>query len=93
MVTWRKQAWALALAGWGIALMVAHPGPRHALSMGAYLLVAWLEAFVPRAPLFQPLKKTVRGYRDGTYPVPSLRETLVAAASFSLMVAAIFAPE
>lgn len=92
-MTWQKQVWALALAAWGIGLMIAQPGLRHALSMGAYLLIAWLEAFVPRAPLFQSLRKTVAGYRDGTYPAPGIRKTLVAAASFLLMMGALVTQE
>ncbi|QWT22049.1 hypothetical protein KPL74_08585 [Bacillus sp. NP157] len=73
--------------------MMLEPGRRHALAMGAFLLSAWLEAFVPRPPLFQPLRKTVQGFRDGTYPSPNARDTLVAMGSLGLMVAAIVVPD
>ncbi|KJV34809.1 hypothetical protein [Luteibacter yeojuensis] len=61
--------------------------------MGAFLLIGWLEAFVPRAPIFQSFGKTVAGYRNGTYPPPTVRDTLVAMGSFALMVAAIVMPD
>lgn len=92
-LTWQRRVWACFLAGWGIGVMYMVPSRKHALAMGAFLLIAWLEAFVPRAPLFQSIRKTVAGYRDGTYPSPTVRETLVAMGSFALMVAAIVIPD
>jgi hypothetical protein len=92
-VTWRKRAWASVLAFWGIGVMCAAPSRRHALAMGAFLLIAWLEAFVPRAPLFQSLRKTIEGYRRGVYPPPSTLDTLVAMGSFALMMAAVLVPD
>ncbi|QWT22140.1 hypothetical protein KPL74_09045 [Bacillus sp. NP157] len=92
-VSWQKRAWAVVLALWGIGVMCVAPSRRHALAMGAFLLIAWLEACVPRALLFQPVRKTVEGYRRGTYPVRSTRDTLVAMGSFALMIAAILVPD
>lgn len=92
VVTWQRRVWAASLAGWGVGIMCLAPTRRHALAMGAFLLIGWLEAFVPRAPIFQSFRKTVSGYRDGTYPPPTVRDTLVAMGSFALMIAAVLVP-
>ncbi|UPG88284.1 hypothetical protein L2Y96_12725 [Luteibacter aegosomaticola] len=68
--------------------MVHEPSRKHALAMGAFLLTGWLEAFVPRPPYFQPLSRTVAGYRTGLYPRPRIKDMLVALSVFGLMISA-----
>ncbi|UPG92804.1 hypothetical protein [Luteibacter aegosomatissinici] len=78
---------------WGVGLMLAAPSRKHSLAMGAFLLMGWLEAFVPRPPFFQPLAKTVDGYRTGLYPRPRVLDLLVALTVFGMMIAAMLTDE